>query len=107
MGFYSSHSTGFYIKNSSSKIIGKYDLRYKYSSDWDYFYRMIVKHKMRGVATKKDEIFGVFRRGGFSSKISFYDHFTEEIKIRLNNKQNRILILLIYIYKYIKNLSKL
>ena len=53
LGFYSSHSTGFYIKNSSSKIVGKYDLRYKYSSDWDYFYRMIVKHKMRGVATKK------------------------------------------------------
>lgn len=68
---------------------------------------MIVKHRMRGVATKKNEIFGVFRRGGFSSKISFYDHFTEEIKIRLNNKQNRILVLLIYIYKYIKNLSKL
>jgi len=106
-GFYSSHSTGFYIKKSSAKIIGKYDLRYKYSSDYDYFYRMIVKHKMRGVATKKNEIFGVFRRGGFSSKISFYDHFTEEIKIRLNNKQNRILVLLIYIYKYIKNLSKL
>ena len=36
-GFYSSHSTGFFIKNNSAKIVGKYDLKYKYSSDYDYF----------------------------------------------------------------------
>tara|TARA_B100002051_G_scaffold242012_1_gene246925 strand:+ start:385 stop:1164 length:780 start_codon:yes stop_codon:yes gene_type:complete len=105
-GFYSSHSTGFYIKNSSSKIIGKYDLRYKYSSDYDYFYRMIVKHKMRGVATKKDEIFGIFRRGGFSSKINFVDHFKEEIQIRIDNGQNKIIISIISIYKFMKHFNK-
>ena len=48
-----------------------------------------------------------FRRGGFSSKIKFYDHFVEEINIRLDNGQNKILVLLIFIYKYIKNFSKL
>ena len=41
---------------------------------------MIVKEKMSGVGTKKDELFGYFRRGGFSSKIRFLDHFYEEIK---------------------------
>ena len=106
-GFYSSHSTGFFIKLNSAKKVGLYNLKYKYSSDYDYFYRMIVKKKLTGVGTKKNEIFGTFRRGGFSSKISFSDHFFEEIKIRLDNKQNRILILIIFIYKFIKNFNKL
>ena len=35
------------------KKIGKYSLKYKYSSDFDYFYRMIIHNKLKGVATKK------------------------------------------------------
>tara|TARA_B110000977_G_scaffold199125_1_gene285606 strand:+ start:690 stop:1535 length:846 start_codon:yes stop_codon:yes gene_type:complete len=105
-GFYSSHSTGFFIKKNAAKKIGFYNLAYKYSSDYDYFYRMIVKLKMRGTSTKKDEIFGIFRRGGFSSKINFIDHFFETIKIRLDNGQNKFLVLLIFILKYLKNNQK-
>tara|TARA_Y100001970_G_C14258087_1_gene877132 strand:- start:3689 stop:4465 length:777 start_codon:yes stop_codon:yes gene_type:complete len=105
-GFYSSHSTGFFIKKSSADIIGNYNLKYNYSSDYDYFYRMIVKHKMRGIATKKNEVFGIFRRGGFSSRINFVDHFKEEIQIRLDNGQNKLLIYLICIYKFLKHLNK-
>ena len=52
-GFYSSHSTGFYIKKDAAKVVGKYNTKYKLSSDYDYFYRMIVKHKLKGIATKK------------------------------------------------------
>ena len=106
-GFYSSHSTGFFIKNTSAKKVGLYNLKYKFSADYDYFFRMIVKEKMKGIGTKKNELFGIFRRGGFSSKVKFIDHFFEEIKIRLNNKQNRILILIIIIYKFIKHFKKL
>ena len=105
-GFYSSHSTGFFIKTESAKKVGLYNLKYKYSSDYDYFFRMIVDHKMKGVSTKKNELFGTFRRGGFSSKINFLDHFFEEIRIRLNNKQNKFLVLFIFIYKYIKHKKK-
>ena len=68
---------------------------------------MIVKQKLKGVASKKNEIFGNFRRGGFSSKISFFDHFAETIKIRLNNGQNKFIVLFIFIIKYLKNLNKL
>ncbi len=57
---------------------------------------MIVKEKMSGVPTKKNEVFGKFELGGFSSNLSFLDHLTEEIKIRYNNNQN--LILLLYIF---------
>ena len=106
-GFYSSHSTGFYIKSSSAKIVGNYDLKYKYSSDYDYLYRMIVKHKLKGVATKKDEVFGVFRRGGFSSKINFFDHLSECTKIRIDNGQNKFVVLLSFLIKYLYNLDKI
>ena len=106
-GFYSSHSTGFFIKTNSAKKVGLYNLKYKYSADYDYFFRMIVKKKLKGIGTKKNEIFGTFRRGGYSSTIKFIDHFMEEIGIRLDNGQNRILILIIFIYKYIKNISKI
>ncbi len=106
-GFYSSHSTGFFIKSQAAKNVGLYKLKYKYSSDYDYFYRMIVKKKLEGIGTKKNEVFGSFRRGGYSSKIKFLDHFMEEIKIRIDNKQNKLLVLLIFIYKYLKNISKI
>ena len=105
-GFYSSHSTGFFIKKDASKIVGKYNLKYKYSSDYDYFFRMIVKHKLKGIGTKKNELFGTFQRGGFSSNVDFFDHFVECTRIRLDNKQNKIMVLITIIIKYIFNLKK-
>ena len=105
-GFYSSHSTGFFIKTSSSKKVGEYNLKYKFSADYDYFYRMIVTHKLKGIGTKKTELFGIFRRGGFSSKINFFEHFGEEIRIRLDNGQNKLLIALIIVFKSLKNINK-
>ena len=68
---------------------------------------MIVKNKLVGIGTKKNELFGIFRRGGFSSTIKFRDHFFEEISIRLDNNQNRLLVLIIFLYKYLKNLRKI
>jgi glycosyltransferase involved in cell wall biosynthesis len=106
-GFYSSHSTGFFIKKESAKKVGLYDLRYKYHADYDFFFRMIVKNKLKGMATRKDEVTGVFRRGGFSSKIPFRKLFFEELKIRYNNNQNLILIFVIFIHKFFINIKKL
>ena len=106
-GFYSSHSTGFYIKKEAADKVGEYNLKYLYSADYDYFYRMIKHHKLKGVGTKKNELFGIFRRGGYSSKIKFIDHLFETTKIRLDNGQNRFLILIIFILKFLKNFKKL
>ncbi len=106
-GFYSSHSTGFFIKKEAAKIVGKYNLKYKYSSDYDYFYRMIVKHNLNGVGTKKNEIFGNFQRGGFSSKIKFFDHLVECTRIRLDNNQNKLMVLLTVIIKFLFNIKRL
>ena len=67
---------------------------------------MIVKKKLKGIATKKNELFGVFRRGGFSSKIPFRKLLFEEIRIRYDNNQNLFLLLVILFYKIINNFTK-
>ncbi len=67
---------------------------------------MIVKKKLIGTSTKKNEITGIFRRGGYSSTIPFKKLFFEEIKIRYDNGQNVLLLLIIIIYKIITNYKK-
>ena len=106
-GFYSSHSTGFLIKLDSAKKVGYYNMLYKYHADYDYFYRMIVKKKLSGISTKKNEITGIFRRGGFSSTIHFNKLFAEELKIRLDNNQSILLVGMIAIYKFFKHFNKI
>ena len=107
-GFYSAHSIGFFIRKKSQMKVGLYKLKYRYSSDYDLFYRLIVKHKMKGMATKKNEIFGKFRRGGISSKLSNNDFLREIYKVRVGNGQNKIFVLFLLFLKYSKyNLKKI
>jgi glycosyltransferase involved in cell wall biosynthesis len=105
-GFYSSHSTGFFIKKEAANKVGLYNIKYKYHADYDYFYRMIVKKKLKGIATKKNEIVGIFRRGGLSSTINFRKLFKEEIKIRYDNGQSIFLLFFIILYKTLRNFKK-
>ncbi len=105
--FYSSHSTGFFIKTSSAKQLGYYNTKYKYCSDLDYFYRAIVKFKLKGIATRKNEIFGIFRRGGISSKTNIFDIICEKTLIRINNKQNKFLVFLLFVYECLINTKNL
>ena len=104
-GFYSSHSVGFFIKKEKHVEVGYYNDRFL-SADLDLFLRMILKYKLKGTSSKKNEFFGTFRTGGFSSKVMFRDHLKDLNKIRINNGQNYIYIYLIYIYKILKNLKK-
>ena len=106
-GFYTTHSVGFFIKKSSQMKIGFYDTRYKYSADYDLFYKMIVKKKMFGIATKKDEIFGKFRQGGLSSKIKYLDFLKENNRIRINNGQNILFVYLIFVLRLLRNFKNL
>ena len=105
-GFYSSHSTGFFIKNTAAEKVGYYNLKYKYHSDYDYFFRMIVKKKLKGIATKRDEITGDFRSGGFSSRLKFKDSLMEDIRIRRDNGQNIFLLFAVILYRFIRNFKK-
>ncbi len=103
-GFYSTHSIGFFIREKAQKKVGYYKTKYKYSPDYDFFYRMIVKHKLKGMATKKNEIFGKFRRGGVGSKLPFIDYLNETVRIRLDNGQNIFLVSIIFLLKYTRYL---
>ena len=106
-GFYTTHSVGFFIKKKSQLKVGLYDLKYNYSADYDLFLRMIKKFKLRGLSTKKKEIFGKFRPGGLSSKINFLDYLKECNKIRLNNGQNSIQVYTIFLLRILKNFKKI
>jgi len=104
-GFYSSHSVGFFIKRKSQLEVGLYNIKYKYSADYDLFYRMIINKKMKGCATKKDEVIGYFRSGGLTDKIKYIDYLNENTQIRLDNKQNFILVKIIHYLRYLKRLK--
>ena len=106
-GFYTTHSVGFFIKKKSQLKVGLYDLKYNYSADYDLFLRMIKKFKLRGLSTKKKEIFGKFRPSGLSSKINFLDYLIECNKIRLNNGQNFFQVYIIFLLRILKNLKKI
>ena len=82
-GFYTSHSVGFFIKLIKHKEVGNYNLNFL-SSDLDFFYKMIVKYKLLGISTKKEEVLGEFRAGGFSSKVNYITHLRD-----LNNNPNK------------------
>tara|TARA_B100000989_G_scaffold271089_1_gene227630 strand:+ start:1309 stop:2046 length:738 start_codon:yes stop_codon:yes gene_type:complete len=106
-GFYTTHSVGFFIKKKSQFKVGFYDLKYNYSADYDLFLRIIKRFKLKGISTKRNEIFGRFRPGGLSSKINFLDYLMECNKIRLNNGQNFLQVYFIFILRILKNFKKI
>ena len=99
---YPSTVIGFFIKLESQKKLGLYNLKYKCSSDYDMFYRIIKKYKMKGVPTNVNEVFGKFELNGFSSTLGFFDHLKEELTIRYDNGQNFLILIYITIGKCIK-----
>ena len=104
--FATSHSTGFYIKKEFHNKIGMYDLRFKCSSDYDFYLRLFKKDNLNIKSTKRKKIIGVVRSGGFSSSYSALEHLIEETKIRLKNNQNIFFVGIIFINAYIKIILK-
>ncbi len=100
-GFYSSHSVGFFIKKKEHVRVGYYNKKFL-SSDLDFFYKMIVNYKLKGMATKKNEILGEFEKGGFSSKVNYFKHLKDLNEIRIANNQSSLFVYAIFIFKIIK-----
>ena len=105
--FYPAHSGGFFVKKIIHDELGLYDTRYKCSADYDFFYKLIVKNKKKGSITKKNELISSFDLGGYSSKLSLFEHMLEETNIRINNGQNKLIVLIIFILKFFKHFSKI
>tara|TARA_B100001057_G_scaffold256487_2_gene256693 strand:- start:10196 stop:10966 length:771 start_codon:yes stop_codon:yes gene_type:complete len=104
-GFYTTMSVGTFFKKKIFKEIGLFDSRFL-SADLDLLLKLIFSKKYKGMSSKKNEYFGYFRPGGFSSKIKYRDHQADLNKIRINNKQSKLFVYSIYLYKIIKNFKK-
>ena len=104
--FATSHSTGFFLKKKIYNLIGNYNTKFKISADYDLYFRLYKKN-LRGGYTKKNQKIGNMKSGGFSSKISFFQHLIEETKIRIHNSQNILFVILIFMNAVFKNLNKL
>jgi glycosyltransferase involved in cell wall biosynthesis len=104
--FATSHSTGFFIKLKSLKKVGNFNTKYKCSADYDFYYRAIIKKKLKGISTNKNNLIGIMKSGGYSSKINFFEHLLEETKIRYDNNQNLVLISLIFCNAILKFVFK-
>ncbi len=100
-GFYTSHSVGFFIKTKEHKKVGFYNSNYL-SADLDFFYKMITNFNLKGLPTKKNEILGEFKKGGFSSKINYIDHLKDLNKIRIDNNQSKFFVMFLYLIKIVK-----
>ena len=68
---------------------------------------MIVKYKLNGSSTKKNEILSKFDTAGISSRIGFFERLFEETRIRLNNNQNIFFVFLLMLAHTINKLLNL
>ncbi len=89
---YPGHSSGFFIKKDTHKKVGLYNIKFKYSADYDLIYRMIVNYKLIGKCTKHSEITGNFRMDGLGSRVSLLGKIFEETRIRIHNNQNILIV---------------
>ena len=71
-----------------------------------YIIGLLINKKLKGISTNKNNIIGIMKSGGYSSKFSFFQHLLEETKIRYDNGQNFIFIFLIFLNAILKNLFK-
>lgn len=101
-GFYTSHSVGFFIYRKKHLMIGNYNLKYL-SSDLDFFYKMIIKFKLNGMSTKKTEILGEFKKGGYSSNVNYITHLKDLNIIRIDNGQNILFVYFLFLIKILKS----
>lgn len=95
---------GFFIKNSSLKKVGYLNLKYKIQADYDLLYRMIIKFNFKGINSTGKEVFGDLGNSGFSKKYNFFDTLFNEIRIRNDNGQNKIILLYIIVGKSLTKL---
>ncbi len=104
--FATAHSTGFFLKKKIFDKYGVFNTKYICSADYDLYYRLILRNKLIGSFSKKNQLIGIVKSGGFSSKLSFFDHIIEETKIRINNDQNLIIVTIIFFNALIKEIIK-
>jgi glycosyltransferase involved in cell wall biosynthesis len=92
---FASFSGALFASKYAYKKIGLYNTK-AVSADHDFLYKAIVKHKIIGVCGYKNNILSIKAPGGFSDNYPFLKTLCDECKIRFNNKQNLLIVLLIF-----------
>ena len=95
----------FFIKKEAAKKVGYYNVKYKYHSDYDYFYRMIVKEKLKGIATKKNELFGVLEEVVFLAVFLLENFCLRKLKLDMIIIKTYFIVVILF-YKILKNFKK-
>ena len=95
---------GFFIRRSSLRKVGYLNIKYKIQADYDLLYRMIVKHNLRGINSTGKEVFGDLGKSGFSKKHNFWKALFNEIIIRNDNGQNKIILLYLFFGRSLRKL---
>ena len=95
---------GFFIRRSSLRKVGYLNIKYKIQADYDLLYRMIVKHNLRGINSTGKEVFGDLGKSGFSKKHNFWKALFNEIIIRNDNGQNKIVLLYLFFGRSLRKL---
>jgi len=95
-----SHSVSFFIKKRIHLELGLYNINFKLSADNDFIYKLI-KNKKKYRIFKTNNIFGECQPHNFSKKFSLIDHLTEEMKIRIGNRQNLFFVFGLFFTKLI------
>ena len=71
--FATTHSTGFFLKKKIFDKYGVFNTKYICSADYDLYYRLILRNKLIGSFSKKNQLIGIVKSGGFSSKFNFFN----------------------------------
>jgi len=95
---FASFSGALFASKYAYKKIGLYNTKVV-SADHDFLYKAIVKHKIIGVCGYKNNILSIKASGGFSDNYPFLKTLSDECMIRFKNKQNLLVILIIFFGK--------
>ena len=68
---------------------------------------MIVKKKLKGLPTKKNEVLGSFDAHGISSKEPFYKMYFYEMLVRYKNGQNFLYLLFLFFLKILNKIRNI
>ena len=102
---FTSHSISFFVKKKIHKKIGLYNDNFQICADYDFILKLVNK-KIAYTCSKPNEVFGRFAKGGLSSKINIFKKIYYESKVRINNNQNFIFVILLgvlHFFNFIRN----
>ena len=87
--------------------MGVYNDKLKFCADYEFFFKLFKNKKYKYANGKRKELIGYFNTEGVSSKIGFLKTLYYESVVRLNNRQNFIIVFLLAIIRIINKVRNI